>query len=95
MLATQVSCWKRNLSLEKGLLQTCSNPACKKSVLVSDPYSPEAAVLNNTSIVGAKLTGCGLHAMEVIMACIGMVPSFTRAMWTKHKFPARTCTCFS
>ena len=63
---------------------SCSNPACKKSVLVSDPYSPEAAALNNASIVGARLAGCGLHAMEVITACIGMVPPFTRAMWTKH-----------
>ena len=61
-----------------------SNPASKKSVLVSDPYSPEAAALNNTSTMGARLAGCGVHAMEVITACIGMVPSFTRAMWTKH-----------
>ena len=99
MLATQVTCWKRNVSLEKGLLQTsfsCSNPACKKSVLVSDPYSPEAAAVNNASIVGARarLAGCGLHAMEVITACIGMVPSFTRAMWTKHKFTARAQAFF-
>ena len=55
-----------------------------KSVLMSDPHSPEAAALNNASIVGARLAGCGLHAMEVIMACIGMVPPFTRAMCTKH-----------
>ena len=61
-----------------------SNTACKKSVLESDPYSPEAAVLNNASIVGARLAGCGLHAMEVVMACIGMVLPFTCAMWTKH-----------
>ena len=52
---------------------------------MSDPYSPEATALNNVSIVSAKLAGCGLHAMEVIMACIGMVPPFTRAMWTKNK----------
>ena len=51
---------------------------------MSDPYSPEAAALNNASIVGARLAGCGLHAMEVITACIGMVPPFTRAMWTQH-----------
>ena len=38
----------------------------------------------NASIVGARLAGCGVHAMEVIMACIGMVPPFTRAMWTQH-----------
>ena len=71
----------------KGLLQTsfsCSNPACKKSVLASDRYSPKAAALNNASIVGARLAGCGLHAMEVITACIGMVPPFTREMCTKH-----------
>ena len=87
MLATQVSCWKRNLSLEKGHVTnigfSCSNPACKKSVLVPDPYSPETAALNNASIVGARLAGCGWHAMEDITACIGMVPPFTRAMWTK------------
>ena len=34
----------------------------------------------NASIVGARLAGCGLHAMEVITACIGMVPPFTHTM---------------
>ena len=78
---------EENLILEKDLLQTsfsCSNPACKKSVLVSDPYSPEAAVLN-ASTVCARLAGCGLHAMEVTTAYIGMVSPFTHAMCTKHK----------
>ena len=51
---------------------------------MSDPYSPEAAALNNASVVGARLAGCGLHAMEVITACIGMVPLFTHAMWKQH-----------
>ena len=59
---------------------SCSNPVCKKSVLVSDLYLPEATALNNVSIVGARLAGCGVHAMEVITACIAMVPPFTRAM---------------
>ena len=63
---------------------SCSNPACKKSVLLSDPYSTEAAALNNASIMGARLAGCGLHDMVVAKACMGMVPPFTRAMWTKH-----------
>ena len=63
---------------------SCSNPACKMSVLVSDPSSPGTAALNNTSIVGTRLAGCGLHAMEVITACVGMVPPFTRAVWTQH-----------
>ena len=73
---------------------SCSNPACKESVLGSYPYSPEAAALNNASIVGARLAGCGLHAMEVITACIGMVPPFTSAMWTKHKFLAHAQAFF-
>ena len=65
---------------------SCSYSVCKKSVLVSDPYSPEAAALNNASIVGARLAGCGLHACYGgYKACIGMVPPFTRAMCTKHK----------
>ena len=68
---------KEKFQSRKGLVTNISfsrsNPACKKSVLVSDPYSPEAAALNNASIVGARLAGCGLHAMEVITACIGMV----------------------
>ena len=62
---------------------SCSNPACKKSDLVSDPYSPEADALN-ASIVSSRLAGCGLRAMEVITTCIGMVPLFTCAMRTKH-----------
>ena len=72
---------------------SCSNPACKKSVLVSDPYFPEATALNNASIAGAKLAGSGLHAMEVVMACIGMVPP-TRAVKTKHKFTAHAQAFF-
>ena len=63
---------------------SCSNPASMKSVLESDPYSPEATTLNNASIVDARLAGCGLHAMEVIMSCIGMFPPFTHSTWTKH-----------
>ena len=35
---------------------SCFNPACKKSLLESDPYSLEAAALNNASIVGTRLT---------------------------------------
>ena len=57
--------WSRK-GLVTNISFSCSNPACKKSVLVSDPYSPEATALNNASIVGARLAGCGLHAMEVI-----------------------------
>ena len=52
---------------------------------MSDSNSPEATALNNVSIVSAMLAGCGLRAMQVIRACIGMVPAFTRAMWTKLK----------
>ena len=63
---------------------SCPNRTCKKSVLVSDPYSPEATALNNASILGTRMAGCGLHALDVITACMGMVPPFTRAMWTKH-----------
>ena len=51
---------------------------------MSDPYSPEVTTLNDASIVGARLAGCGLHVMEVITACIGMVPPFTRAMWKQN-----------
>ena len=32
--------------------------------------------------------------MKVITACIGMVPLFTHAMWTKHKFTARAQAFF-
>ena len=94
MLATQVPKFESRKRLVTNISFSCSNPACKKSVLVSNPYSPEAAALNNASIVGTRLAGCGLHAKEVIMACIGMVPPFTRAMWTKHKFMARAQTFF-
>ena len=51
---------------------------------MSDPYSPAAAALNNASIVDKRLAGCGLHTMEVITACIGLVHPFTHAVWTKH-----------
>ena len=78
MLAHSSLVLEEKFKSRKGLITNisflCSNSACKKSVLVSDPYSPEAAALNNASIVGARLAGCGLHAMEVITACIGMVP---------------------
>ena len=63
---------------------SCSNPTCKKSVHVSDPYSLEVTALNNASIVGTRLAGCGLRAMEGITACIGMFPPLTHAVWTKH-----------
>ena len=66
--------WSRK-GLVTNIRFSCFNPACKKSVLVSDPYSPEAAALNNVSKLGARLAGCGLHAMEVITAIIGMVPT--------------------
>ena len=39
---------------------------------MSDPYSLVVTALNSASIVGVRLAGCGLHAMEVITACIGM-----------------------
>ena len=64
---------------------------------MSDPYSPEATAPNNASIVGLRLAGCGLHAMEVIMACIGMecppLYSFTRTMWTKHNKDISITAC--
>ena len=95
--------WHSSLMLEekfasrKGLVTnisfSCSSPACKKSILVSDPYSAEAPAFNNESIVGARLAGCGLHAMEVITACIGMVPAFACAMWTKHNKDISTKAC--
>ena len=62
----------------KGLVTNMLQPC-----LVSDPYSPEAPPVNNASIVGTRLAGCGLH-----VACIGMVPPFTCIMWTNHKFTA-------
>ena len=46
------------------------------SILVSDTCSPEASALNNASIVGERLAGCGFHAMEVIKACHRNGPPF-------------------
>ena len=49
---------------------------------MSEPYSPEAAALNNASIVGARLACYGLHAMEKGMHRNG--PPFYSCNVDKH-----------
>ena len=72
----------------KGLVSkmsiVCSNSACSKSVVVSDPTSSEDCRLNDAAILGARMSGCGLSVMEELSACIGMLPPLTRPMWTQH-----------
>ena len=70
----------------RGLVSTikirCSNPTCHKSVSLSDPFMDDS--LNDASILGTRLGGCGPSALEELSACIGMLPPLTRPKWTEH-----------
>ncbi len=35
----------------------CSNTACKKAVLLSDPFSSEDNTLNDAAILGTRMAG--------------------------------------
>ena len=70
----------------KGLISSidivCSNSTCKRSVNVSDPFKDHS--LNDASILGMRMAGCGLGALEELSACIGMLPPLSRPNWTRH-----------
>lgn len=72
----------------KGLVSriniVCSNTACKKSILLSDPSSSEDTKINDAAILGTRMAGCGHGAMQELSACLGMLPPLSRPMWTKH-----------
>ena len=49
---------------------------------MSDSFKDHS--LNDASILGRRMAGCGLGALEEPSACIGMLPPLSQPNWTRH-----------
>ena len=62
----------------------CTNENCKHSTLLSDPRSTEAKILNKQSVLSARNSCLGRRGLEVLTACLDLLPPVTAKPYSEH-----------
>ena len=69
---------KENLVVRRGLVSklmiVCTNTACRKEAVVSDPYASDAKSLNTRSVLGMQEIGRGRNGLESFCGIMDMLP---------------------
>ena len=63
---------------------SCTNTACKKEAVLSDPYSSNAKGLNTRSIMGMRSIGRGRDHLELFCGLMDMLPPVTAVSYSEH-----------
>ena len=79
---------EEDLATRRGLVSKlvirCTNAACGKEVVLSDPYSQEAKSLNARSVLGMRAIGRGRASLESFCGLMDMLPPVSGPSYCDH-----------
>ena len=79
---------EENLLVRRGLVSKlticCTNTACKKEAVVSDPYASDTRSLNARSVLGMREIGRGRNSLVSFCGIMDMLPPLSIPAYTDH-----------